>query len=365
MFDELRPLTMVPRVSLIDLARQARAVLAYDIPGALVECGVWRGGASLLLAEVLRRAKVTNRTVWMCDSFEGLPTPHDVDGSTAKGWSAAHPELDNLRVSLAQVTQTVTDFGLTSYIKFVKGWFNETLPRHRALIGPIALLRIDCDWHSSVTACLEGLFDLVSPGGFVVLDDYYSWSGAAIALHEFLGKRQLPLAIESVYDRTAGYGAFPTAAVFRNGGTRWHESWTAVHEILRATHEVASVVPAGHTFILVDQDAWRTQCGQRDLVVDRRAMPFLEHAGEYGGPPAHDAVAIAEFERLRADGATFAVFAWPAFWWLDHYTKLRQHLETTYQQLLATERVVVFDLRCPPATAGRGPRSAPTRSSIL
>lgn len=356
--DRLRPLTLVPRASLVDLARQARAILALGIPGALVECGVWRGGASFLLAEVLRRAEAMDRTVWMCDSFEGLPAPDNIDGSAAQEWSAAHPELDNLRVSPAEVMQTATQLSLATHIRLVKGWFEETLPRHRELIGPIALLRIDCDWHSSVTACLEGLFELVSPGGFIVLDDYYSWSGAAVALHEFLGKHKLSNAIESVYAHTTGYGAFPTAAVLRKGGPRWHETWTAAQEILRATHEVASVVPAGHTFVLVDQDTWQTHCGQRNLVVDRQAVPFLERAGEYWGPPADDIAAIAEVERLRSKGVTFAVFAWSAFWWLDHYAGLRQYLDTAYRRVLVTERLVIFDLGGPPGVSATDPRPA-------
>ena len=70
---KIRPFTMVPETSLIELARQVRAILTFNIPGDFVECGVWRGGSSFLIAELLRQAGVQDRKVWLFDSFEGLP----------------------------------------------------------------------------------------------------------------------------------------------------------------------------------------------------------------------------------------------------------------------------------------------------
>src|SRR5262249_38571123 len=71
--EKVRPFTMVPVESLIDLSRVTRAALTYGIPGAFVECGVWRGGSSFLMAETLRRAGARDRKVWLFDSYEGLP----------------------------------------------------------------------------------------------------------------------------------------------------------------------------------------------------------------------------------------------------------------------------------------------------
>jgi O-methyltransferase len=76
-------------------------------------------------------------------------------------------------------------------VTLVPGWFDETLPKIRERFGPIALLRIDADWHASVSTCLEQLYDQVVDGGYIVLDDYYTWDGCSIAVHEFLGRRQL------------------------------------------------------------------------------------------------------------------------------------------------------------------------------
>jgi hypothetical protein len=85
--------------------------------------------------------------------------------------------------------------GLGPYVEIVKGWFDESLPVARERIGPVALLRIDCDWHSSVRTCLDELYDLVSEGGLIIFDDYYGWDGCTIAVHEFLAERKLPHAI--------------------------------------------------------------------------------------------------------------------------------------------------------------------------
>ena len=92
------------------------------------------------------------------------------------------------RASIEEVLRIATELGLASYTEFVKGWFDQTLPTNRDRIGPIALLRIDCDWYSSVMCCLDNLYDQVADRGFVVLDDYYTWDGCAIAVHEFLGQ---------------------------------------------------------------------------------------------------------------------------------------------------------------------------------
>ena len=78
-------------------------------------------------------------------------------------------------------------------------------------------------------------------------------------------------------------------------------------------------------------------------------MPFPQHDGQYAGPPADDGSAIDELERLRERGAMFAVIAWPAFWWLEHYPAFRQHLAAHYRCVRHDERIVAFDLGSSPA----------------
>src|SRR5262249_42285718 len=153
-----------------------------QIPGAFVECGVWRGGASFLVAELLRQARARGRRVWMFDSFEGIPPPEQIDGPKALDWATNKDGpwyFDNLRVSLEEVQRTAVQLGLAPYVELVKGWFERTLPENRDRIGPVAILRIDCDWYSSVRCCLDNLYDLVVDGGFVIFDDYYAYDGCA------------------------------------------------------------------------------------------------------------------------------------------------------------------------------------------
>jgi hypothetical protein len=200
MLARVRPYTMVSDDSLILLARLVRGVLGADVPGDFVECGVWRGGAAFLIADLLRRAGVRDRKVWLFDSFEGLPPPSEVDGEAALTYPTDKDNpwyFDNCRASLEEVNRAADRLGLSPFIECVKGWFDQTLPASRQRVGPIALLRIDCDWHASVRCCLNQLYDQVADGGVVVVDDYYHWVGCAIAVHEFLGERRLPNRLET------------------------------------------------------------------------------------------------------------------------------------------------------------------------
>jgi len=191
---EVRELTMVRQPALLDVARHAQRVVREEVPGDFVECGVWQGGCAFLMAKVAERLG-SDRTVWLCDSFEGLPPPEDVDGEDAIAWAEAKdPEnyFDNCRASLEDVQTSAERLGVQARTHFVKGWFEDSLPGVREEIGAIALLRIDADWYSSVRCCLDQLYDLVSDGGIVVLDDYYAWEGCALATHEFLAERGQP-----------------------------------------------------------------------------------------------------------------------------------------------------------------------------
>jgi len=114
-----------------------------------------------------------------------------------------------------------------------------------------------------------------------------------------------------------------------------------LHQIRQAIHEIAVLVPPGDTFILVDDDQWATG----EDIAGRRRLPFLERDGQYWGPPADDETAIRELERLRQTGASFMVFGWDAFWWLDYYAGLHHHLRAQFRCVLENDYLVVFDLR--------------------
>lgn len=207
----VRGLTMVAPASLVALGEQVIEVLDQKIPGDLVECGVWKGGSSFLMADILRRRGVRDRKVWMFDSFEGLPPPSELDGEKALEYTSDPTDphyFDNCAANMAEVEQSASHLGLTPWVQLVQGWFEESLPVTKDRIGAIALLRLDGDWYESTLVALEHLFDQVSPGGFIVIDDYHSWEGCAIAVHEFLASRKLGTPITTVSDEWGSHSAF-------------------------------------------------------------------------------------------------------------------------------------------------------------
>jgi O-methyltransferase len=154
----VRPFSMVNEDSLLVLAEQVATTLRSVVPGHFVECGVWRGGASFLMAGLLRLGGSRDRKVWLFDSYEGLPPPDTLNGERARTWAhdtTGKTYFDNCSASLDEVQRAARELGLEEYTEFVKGWFDQTLPIAREHLGQIAILRIDGDWYASVHCCLE------------------------------------------------------------------------------------------------------------------------------------------------------------------------------------------------------------------
>jgi hypothetical protein len=105
--------------------------------------------------------------------------------------------------------------------------------------------------------------------------------------------------------------------------------------------QLASLIPSGSGFILVDQCSWPT-----GVLEGRYPLPFPERNGDYAGIPQDDAAAIREFERMRESGAKFIVFADPALWWLDYFSEFNRHLRQSFRCILENDRLIGFDLRC-------------------
>jgi O-methyltransferase len=193
-FERFSEFTMIPRetyLANLDLASQAR-----EIPGCVVECGVWRGGMSAGMASVLG----PDRKYFLFDSFEGLPPAQAVDGPAAIAWQSNPSGLryyDNCSAPPDAARRAMQLGGAKSF-ELVKGWFNATIPNF-ALPEPIALLRLDGDWYESTMTCLEHLFPKVAPQGIIILDDYYSWDGCSRALHDYLSKTQATERIASFH----------------------------------------------------------------------------------------------------------------------------------------------------------------------
>jgi len=162
-------------------------VIAKQIPGDLIETGVWRGGATIFMRGVLKAHGVKDRKVWAADSFEGLPEPDAAAYPADAG--DTHHTYDELRVSLDNVRANFDAYGLLDdQVGFLKGWFRETLPQ--APIEKIAVLRLDGDMYESTIVALESLYPKVSVGGYVIVDDYVIPS-CAKAVHDFRGSHQI------------------------------------------------------------------------------------------------------------------------------------------------------------------------------
>lgn len=162
-----------------------------SVPGAFVECGVWKGGSAAIMGLALNHARQT-RPLHLFDSFEGLPQPGQQDGDDAIAYSngQAAGELNSIHkceAGLAEVRGYLIDHLRLppKELFFHVGWFQNTVPAIAPQIGPIAVLRLDGDWYDSTRICLEHLYPLLSPGGALILDDYFCWAGCRKATDEF------------------------------------------------------------------------------------------------------------------------------------------------------------------------------------
>jgi len=165
------PHSMLGRKRLENLEWCARTVLAENIPGDFIECGIWRGGAVVFLRGLLEAFEDGERVVWAADSFEGLPQnthPEDV----AFGLDLSRVRCPMLAVTLETVKRTFSAYGLLDdRVRFLPGWFKDTLAA--APIERLSILRLDGDIYESTMDALHALYDKLVPGGFLIVDDLF------------------------------------------------------------------------------------------------------------------------------------------------------------------------------------------------
>lgn len=176
--------TMIGLRRLSNIQSCIRDVLRHDVPGDLIETGVWRGGASIFMRGVLKAYGDDERTVWVADSFRGLPKPNErlypVDAGDEL-WRA-----QSLAVPLEEVKANFARYGLLDeQVRFLIGWFSDTLPT--APIDKLAILRLDGDLYESTIVALRSLYPKLSVGGFVIVDDY-ALTGCRAAVDDYRSK---------------------------------------------------------------------------------------------------------------------------------------------------------------------------------
>ena len=161
--------TMVGLKRLDNLQFCVETVLQEQIPGDFLETGVWRGGASIFVKGCLAAHGDRTRRVWLADSFCGLPPPDDDRFPADRGWNL-HRSAE-LAVSRSTVEANFRSYELLDErVHFLEGWFKATLPI--APIERLAVLRMDGDLYESTIQALQTMYEKVSPGGFVVVDDF-------------------------------------------------------------------------------------------------------------------------------------------------------------------------------------------------
>lgn len=185
--------TMIPKYTFIENLRLCRKI--ENIYGCIVECGVWRGGMIASIAEMLGN----DRSYYLFDSFEGLPSAQKIDGRDALVWQNnkyGEDYFDNCKAEEAYAYEAMKMADVSSY-ELIKGWFSDTVA-HFEFDEPIALLRLDGDWYDSTMQCIEALYPKVAQGGVIIVDDYYVWDGCSRAIHDYLSLNKLPCKIRQI-----------------------------------------------------------------------------------------------------------------------------------------------------------------------
>lgn len=180
--------SMVGKARLDNLQYCVEQAIQNDVPGDFIETGVWRGGCCILIKAILAASAITNRRVWLADSFAGFPDPDPKTYPLDEGLHfTGHKEL---AVSLETVQENFRRYGLLDdSVCFLRGWFRDTLPT--APIERLAVLRLDGDLYESTIIALESFYHKLSISGFVIVDDFNCVDQCKAAVLEFRGRNNI------------------------------------------------------------------------------------------------------------------------------------------------------------------------------
>ena len=199
----VQPFTMTSLERIYALCRSVEYVIAHDIPGDIVECGVWKGGSMMAVARTLMEKGAT-RKLHLFDTFEGMPEPGDVDRDFRGEAAAARMKRENRNTSavwayspLDEVKRNLRTTGYNEReIVFTQGKVEDTVPA----LAPkrIALLRLDTDWYESTYHELVHLYPRLSVGGVLIIDDYGHWQGARRAVDQYVREKNLKILLNRI-----------------------------------------------------------------------------------------------------------------------------------------------------------------------
>ncbi len=212
---KVQPYTMTSPERIGALCESVRYLVNHGITGAIVECGVWKGGSMLAAIEVLNELDASDRQLWLYDTFDGMTEPGEGDidflGQTAQQLLASQSRDDTRSVwcrTKLQEVQVLLKQSRYPFEKmfFVQGPVEKTLPNQ--LPSRIAMLRLDTDWYESTKHELVHLFPRLVPGGVLIIDDYGHWEGCRRAVDEYFRDHQIPILLQRI-DYTGRIGIKP------------------------------------------------------------------------------------------------------------------------------------------------------------
>ncbi|MFM2192729.1 MAG: hypothetical protein RLZZ118_1686 [Bacteroidota bacterium] len=198
--------TMTSMERLFSLYNSTNYIIKNNIPGDFVECGVWKGGSSMMIALVLNKNKIFDRKIYMYDTYEGMSEPDendlDISGQSAKSQLINSSKENQKSVwcfsSLDEVKRnvTLTNFPMELF-QFVVGKVEDTIP-DTIPIGEISLLRLDTDWYASTKQELIHLYPKLVKKGVLIIDNYGHWQGCRKAVDEYFKSENINLLLNVI-----------------------------------------------------------------------------------------------------------------------------------------------------------------------
>lgn len=205
-YETVREYTMTSPQRLYSLYNAVDYIIRNNIRGDFVECGVWRGGSAMMMALLLKTKNVTDRRLFLYDTYEGMSEPSandkDIFGNKAGDLLEAEKKENNAEnvwcySTLDEVRANLQTTGYPAeMIFFIKGKVEETIPG--SIPDRIALLRLDTDWYESTKHEMEHLYPLLSSKGVLIIDDYGHWEGARKAIDEYINQKRLTLLLNRI-----------------------------------------------------------------------------------------------------------------------------------------------------------------------
>ena len=196
----VNPYTMTSIERLFSLTNAVKYIVQNDVPGDIVECGVWKGGSMMAVAKTLTKLGDRSRNLYLFDTFSGMTEPSDKDfdfrgNEAAEILRNSNKEDDISFWCCAQLNSVREAMYSTGYeqekIHFIKGMVEETIPKYAP--NNISILRLDTDWYESTKHELIHLFPRLSKNGVIIIDDYGYWKGAKLAVDEYFSQNKIPI----------------------------------------------------------------------------------------------------------------------------------------------------------------------------